>query len=402
MTASTLRSYTLKDLAKLARRRGVNGWQAMRKDQLVRAILRNGSSHGATSRTGKPKSSPAKAVKKPAAPVRRTARSKPAPAVRKAPLPTPAQRLAARRLEASRVAKKSRVLQKIEQAKVRISRSKNLAFESVNGHANGSAKDRLIVMVRGPYWLHAYWELTPQGIARAQAALGQEWHQAQPLLRVLTVTTHGSTTTSERISREISIHGGVKNWYIDVQEPNQTYRLEIGYRAASGKFFSLARSNVVSTPSGGSSDSLDVHWNDVLADCDKIYAMSGGFSTEGASELQDLFEERLRRPMGPANSSRFGAGLEGLLPHDRHLKFQVEAEVVIHGTTHPDAKVVLQGEPLKLRPDGTFSVRLDMPNRRQVIPIVASTKDGVEQRTIVLAVERNTKIMEPLTRESGE
>jgi hypothetical protein len=308
---------------------------------------------------------------------------------------------AARRVESQRAAKKNRVLAKIEQAKARISRSKNLAFESLNGHANGSAKDRLIVMVRGPYWLHAYWELTPQGIARAQAALGQEWHQAQPMLRVMTVTAHGSTTTSERIFREIAIHGGVKNWYIDVQEPNQTYRLEIGYRAASGKFFSLARSNVVSTPSGGSSDSLDAHWNDVLADCDKIYAMSGGFASEGASELQDLFEERLRRPMGPSNSGRFSAGLDGLLPRDRHLRFHVEAEVLIHGTTHPDAKVVLQGEPLKLRPDGTFSVRIDMPNRRQVIPIVASTKDGVEQRTIVLAVERNTKVMEPLTRETS-
>ena len=30
------------------------------------------------------------------------------------------------------------------------------------------------------------------------------------------------------------------------------------------------------------------------------------------------------------------------------------------------------------------------------------TKDGIEQRTIVLAVERNTKVMEPLTRETGE
>ena len=40
MTATTLRSYTLKDLAQLAKRRGVDGWQSMRKDQLVRAILR--------------------------------------------------------------------------------------------------------------------------------------------------------------------------------------------------------------------------------------------------------------------------------------------------------------------------------------------------------------------------
>ena len=76
--------------------------------------------------------------------------------------------------------------------------------------------------------------------------------------------------------------------------------------------------------------------------------------------------------------------------------------MVIHGTTHPDAQVTLQGAPLKLRPDGTFSVRLDLPNRRQVIPLVASTKDGASQRTIVVAVERNTKVMEPIHREPSE
>ena len=48
------------------------------------------------------------------------------------------------------------------------------------------------------------------------------------------------------------------------------------------------------------------------------------------------------------------------------------------------------------------TVRLSMPDRRQVLPVVASTPDGVEQRTIVLAVERNTKVMEPLVREGNE
>src|SRR5436305_8662330 len=116
MTASTLRSYTLKDLAKLARRRGVNGWQGMRKDQLVRAILRNGASHAGSTRAAKPKASPPKAIKKPTAAARRTERAKPAPAVRKARLrPTPAQLAAARRLEVNRAAKKTRVMAKIEQ-----------------------------------------------------------------------------------------------------------------------------------------------------------------------------------------------------------------------------------------------------------------------------------------------
>jgi hypothetical protein len=57
---------------------------------------------------------------------------------------------------------------------------------------------------------------------------------------------------------------------------------------------------------------------------------------------------------------------------------------------------------VKIRPDGSFTVRMSLPNQRQVIPVVASAANGVEQRTIVLAVERNTKVMEPMTRETSE
>ncbi len=39
------------------------------------------------------------------------------------------------------------------------------------------------------------------------------------------------------------------------------------------------------------------------------------------------------------------------------------------------------GEPIKLKSDGSFTVRLAMPDKRQVLPVVASTSDGVEQRT---------------------
>jgi hypothetical protein len=36
-----------------------------------------------------------------------------------------------------------------------------------------------------------------------------------------------------------------------------------------------------------------------------------------------------------------------------------------------------------------------------VIPVIASSPDGVEQRTIILAVERNTKVLEPVIRDPG-
>jgi hypothetical protein len=130
--------------------------------------------------------------------------------------------------------------------------------------------------------------------------------------------------------------------------------------------------------------------------------MSGGYSPEGTSqELKDLLEERLRRPMGATLMQQFshmGASLDN--GHFNEFRFEADAEMIIYGTTRPDARVTLAGEPVPLRPDGSFTVRLNMPDRRQVIPVVASSPDGTEQRTIVLAVERNTKRMEKVSRDT--
>ena len=51
--------------------------------------------------------------------------------------------------------------------------------------------------------------------------------------------------------------------------------------------------------------------------------------------------------------------------------------MIVYGATQPGAYVTLQGEPVKVQADGTFRVRVDMPNKRQVLPIMASTPDGV-------------------------
>ena len=64
--------------------------------------------------------------------------------------------------------------------------------------------------------------------------------------------------------------------------------------------------------------------------------------------------------------------------------------------------MTLQGEPVQLRADGTFTVRFSLPDSRQIIPAVAASADGIEERTIVLAVERNTKELEPMIHEINE
>ena len=213
-----------------------------------------------------------------------------------------------------------------------------------------------------------------------------------PVLRLLEVDGGHTTSTAERSTREIDVHGGVTNWYIEVSNPPHSFRVELGYKSAGGRFFSLCRSNIVHTPAPDSGDVIDENWTDVAANYERVYALSGGYAEDNQSgELQELFEERLRRPMGqPIAAGQFGSGAERVLNRHRDLDFHVDAEMILYGRTKPDAKVTLGGEPIKLRPDGSFTVRQPMPDKRQVLPVVASTPDGVEQRTIVIAVERAT------------
>jgi hypothetical protein len=373
MTPAALKSQSHKDLAQMAKQGGVRGWHSMRKDQLVKALLSTTKSKSATS-----------AAKKIAAPARRSGAVK------------TASRAPARKVTTARAQRH------IGQVKAKLERFKNLASDKAktNGHA---IKERIIVMVRDPYWLHAYWEIKRQSVERVQAAMSQDWHTARPYLRLLEVSDGGTTSASERVVRDIEVHGGVSNWYVHLDNSPCSYRLELGYMGSSGRFYPLVRSNVVSTPEPGSSDAIDENWTDVAENFDKIYAMSGGYSPDNNSlELQELFEERLRRPMGSPMVTRYGSGMAGMFAASQEFKFEVDAEMIVYGVTNPNSHVSLRGEPVRIRPDGTFTVRMSLPNQRQVIPVVASAANGGEQRTIVLAVERNTKVMEPVVREANE
>ncbi len=165
----------------------------------------------------------------------------------------------------------------------------------------------------------------------------------------------------------------------------------------------LARSNVVTTPRAGVADPLDENWLEVQKQIDRIEnpATIGGHSDgQGAAvDLRDLFEERLRRPMSLPLA---GLSVSSLSSLGRDFHFRIDAELIVYGSTEPNARVTLQGEPVQLRPDGTFTVRFSLPDSRQIIPAVAASADGVEERTIVLAVERNTKELEPMIHDNNE
>lgn len=264
-------------------------------------------------------------------------------------------------------------------------------------------QDRIVLMVRDPYWLHAHWDVTRQTVDRAKAALVEQWHSVKPILRLLKLDDSGTTESAENIYRDIEIHGGVRNWYIDVDQPPSRFQIVMGYMTGNGRFYELVRSNTVTTPVPGGKEASDDHWADIAKDAERIYAMSGGYGDETQrGELSEVFEERLNRTMDLDVLSQFGSGAEGGLKRSRQFHFDVDAELIVFGSTHPDAHVSVGTEPVKVRNDGTFSIRLPFPDRRQVLPATARSRDGVDEQTVVIAVERNTKVMEPLSLEGEE
>ena len=269
MTAADLKTRTVRDLASMARKKKVPGWHGMKKNELVKALLR-----AARTEAGRRAGSTT---------------------INLSPSPHNGHH-------------------RLEQIKAKLAEAKDLTFRTIIEH-NGHVKDRLVVMVRDPYWLHAYWELSRKSIERAKVALGPYWHGARPVLRLCEVVRDGTTNSPRQPIRDIEIHGGVNNWYIDVQNPPKSYQLDIGYVAGDGRFFCLARSNVVSTPAAAAGDTFDKNWADVAKDFDRIFALSGGYSEPTVNgELKEVLEERLRHPIGDPLTMQFGRGAAGA-PH---------------------------------------------------------------------------------------
>jgi hypothetical protein len=381
MNLDQLQSASKKTLTDRARSLGIAGYSSMAKDELIRAIsraMKKKEKEREKAKAAKPKPGP---VAAPSLNGKHHVNGKPASPV------VPA-------------AKKAKIeLKKPAEPPAPVVNTSGKPPRHLQG---GHAKDRAVVIVRDPYWLHAFWELTHQSVQRAEAALGQDWHGARPIIRVCDVSAQDTTSTAESVVRDVDIHGGCNNWYVEVNQPPRSYRVDVGYLSKRGQFYVLARSNVVTTPKAGVSDAIDENWSESDAkQADRLYAMSSGFESSAGDTraLREFLEERFRRPLhAPALANAAPPDKA----KDRKFFFHIDAEMIVFGRTSPGARVTVQGEPVKPRPDGTFTMRYSFPDGRQILPAIAESADGVEERKIVLAVERNTKELEPLIHDGNE
>jgi hypothetical protein len=293
---------------------------------------------------------------------------------------------------------------------------------------------RLFLTARDPHWLYAYWDLSWQQMAdaRGQASDGRL------LLRVFE-KNHGDPI------QVLTLGHDSRNWYIPVNKAATTYHAELGYWRHDGQFHAISHSRETTTPPDAvSTDTtarfvtipIDITFRDLFniirghmrageALADALHRLQlagfrfpfklglelGPWTAQQAAELErilggDLFRriqmgsfeisEWLRRRMQEELSSGMfsafspsGASWSSVPP--KGFWFAVNAELIIYGATEPDAKVTIDGKPIKLRSDGTFSFHYAFPDGQYKLPVVAVSKAGDDKREVQLTFERQSR-----------
>jgi hypothetical protein len=116
-------------------------------------------------------------------------------------------------------------------------------------------RTRLVLLVAGPYRVHAYWEVTPESMARAAAKIEG---LAEPYRAVLRFYDAGDRAPTGSFDVEVDLQA--RNWYVDFWSADMNCRADLGLRGNDGRFVELARSNPVRTPRAWPKPELQEHF----------------------------------------------------------------------------------------------------------------------------------------------
>ncbi len=244
----------------------------------------------------------------------------------------------------------------------------------------GYGQDRIVLMVKDPWWLFAYWEIQPatERAARSQL-LPHEVAGLQSVLRVYDVTGIEFPAQPATALFDISLSGLATNWYIHVNAPNRSFVVEIGLLANTGRFLPLTRSNRVTTPRFGPSEIIDEAWMTT----DETYGkLLGTLANLGSGSSPVEWARFMAHAVSSGNWSSMNVLSQGKPSVVRGFWCRVNTDLVIHGATEPRATVTIQGQPVAVRKDGTFSLRLALPDGTQTITIEVVSPDGRQTRTV--------------------
>lgn len=147
---------------------------------------------------------------------------------------------------------------------------------------------------------------------------------------------------------------------------------------------------MVRTPRFGMSEELDAQWMMPEEEYWKMFGLSGGFGVgKGSLEVREMIKKRLEEQITSGGISSAASFFRK--PAERSFWLVVNCELIVYGATEPDAKVTIEGKEIKLKPDGTFSIRFALPDGKYPIPVEAISNDRLDRRRITPTVTRKTE-----------
>ena len=253
-------------------------------------------------------------------------------------------------------------------------------------------KDVIVLQVRDPWWLHTYWDVCSGTWQRLKDKLGRFLDTAKKVLRAYDVSYINFNGSNAHRYFDLEVPHNADNWYIDTAGPGRSWCVDFGLRLEDGRFITILRSNVVTTPLDGPSWVTDEEWTipeDLFV---RLYSSASGLGGGSPMKLKKPWLEWKNRGISSGGISS-GAFSPSKKKEEAKRSFWlvVNTELIVYGATVPDAKVTVCGAPIALKPDGTFSLRFALPDGKQVIPVKGVSCDGLDERIITPIVTKETK-----------
>ncbi len=289
---------------------------------------------------------------------------------------------------------------------------------------------KLVLLTRDPEWIFAYWEMSPE--TRQEFGLPRGHHSKHLILRIFDLALGAPGQGAE--SFDVAINDYTSSWYIRVPKPGTSYAVQLGILEGD-HFRVIAASNTIHIPRRGISEETDVQFAEINDEVyQQIVHLSGGARIGkrlGSDEFLRSLQQRVMDTLaeGPFSSAGISSGLmygessallggasgefsgvfhEGFgsdmlgggptavrrgqgAAEDRDFWLEVGVDVVVYGATEPDARVSIMGQEIRLTPDGTFRLRMVLPDSTVEFPIEAQSPDGREVRRVKPIITRTTE-----------
>ena len=313
------------------------------------------------------------------------------------------------------------------------------AYEYLGELPDSYGTKALYLTARDPNWVYAYWDLTAAQFSEATEAA----HDHKVFLDLF------REGASDRL-QQLQIFGGVKGSYLLVSSPGSCFYARLGYYTPEGRFEQISRSGVAHTPQNTLSWKTQTRFATIpfnlsfcelfepikphlkegeeLAEClarlqedeskfgfNVLRAVRDDHQAEtsrrtevenlsldvvrqirvGSMEITEIIRKRLEQMLS-SSSGQWGSswsspmGASSVPGKSREFFMHVNAELIIYGGTDPKATMQINGQPIKLRDDGTFSYHFTLPDGQFMIPVEATSPDKVETRSAVLSFLRGS------------